>query len=331
MTPPDFAIADAVDSVPFSVRLAARRAMRDRVERTPKPQERRAHPRRGAKELEWLESVRLTGGTGFGVRLIDLSEGGALIEVDAPLRPGIKLILEISGRDIDTTVSLEVLRSYVANLGGAIPLYRGACAFDRLIALPSAAHPQAKAPNPALPTFVGTDASLLYLHARADGMDSRQILHVLDALYMRAAAKGQDAGKEHAEDLLTAIVPPLRRGAPREDVIAALYGALRNVPENDQPRVQETSARLLGLIDHITQTSASEAGDVTPGMESTPFVDPARDTSDGTSTFQKIVVRYADGKIARGFSQNFHPSRPQFSLWPSVNASQSPNSRRSSS
>jgi hypothetical protein len=32
------------------------------------------------------------------------------------------------------------------------------------------------------------------------------------------------------------------------------------------------------------------------------------------------VVRHADGKILKGYAQDFHPSRPQFSLWPSINA-----------
>ena len=36
---------------------------------------------------------------------------------------------------------------------------------------------------------------------------------------------------------------------------------------------------------------------------------------------QKIVVRYADGVRLKGFTQDFHPTRSQFSLWPSINAS----------
>ena len=38
------------------------------------------------------------------------------------------------------------------------------------------------------------------------------------------------------------------------------------------------------------------------------------------SAFQKIVARHADGKILKGYTQDFHPSKPQFSLWPSINA-----------
>jgi hypothetical protein len=32
------------------------------------------------------------------------------------------------------------------------------------------------------------------------------------------------------------------------------------------------------------------------------------------------VVRHADGQILKGYTQDFHPSRPQFSLWPSIHA-----------
>ena len=316
----DVVSPDIAESSPFSVRLARQRALHQ-PEQTPNRQERRAHARRTAKDLEWLESVRLTGGTGYGVRLIDLSEGGALLEVDAPLRPGIKLVLELSGRNIDTSVSLAVLRSYIANIAGTTALYRGACAFDRLIELPSS---QPVVPNPALPTFVGTDAALLYLHARAHAMASRQIMHVLNALHMRAAAKTSAANREHAEDLLAAIVPPLRRHASREEVIRILYGCLRELPEHVQPRMQDTTARLLALIDRCVTGAMPEEAETQAEVTAIRGSAPVAKVSDGAPTsFQRIVVRYTDGTIAKGFSQDFHPSRPQFSLWPTITASPS--------
>jgi len=40
-----------------------------------------------------------------------------------------------------------------------------------------------------------------------------------------------------------------------------------------------------------------------------------------TSGFwQKLVVRYADGQMLKGFSQDFHGSQSEFSLWPSLTA-----------
>ena len=36
--------------------------------------------------------------------------------------------------------------------------------------------------------------------------------------------------------------------------------------------------------------------------------------------WQKIVVRYRDGALLKGYTLDFHPSRGHFSLWPSINA-----------
>ena len=72
------------------------------------------------------------------MKLVDLSEGGALLEVDAPLRPGVLLTLELSGPGIETAVPLEVVRCYIATLRGETTIYRGACAFSHRIAIPGA-------------------------------------------------------------------------------------------------------------------------------------------------------------------------------------------------
>ncbi len=133
MSPLELLAPEAAEAVPFSVRLAARR-LAARAETT--RSDRRAHERRSAADLEWLQAVRLTGGTGYDVRLVDLSEGGALLEVDAPLRPGVILTLELIGPGLDTAVPLEVLRCYIANLRGETATYRGACAFTHPIELP---------------------------------------------------------------------------------------------------------------------------------------------------------------------------------------------------
>jgi PilZ domain len=42
-----------------------------------------------------------------------------------------------------------------------------------------------------------------------------------------------------------------------------------------------------------------------------------------TQAWQKIVVRYRDGALLKGYTLDFHPSRGHFSLWPSINATAS--------
>ena len=37
-------------------------------------------------------------------------------------------------------------------------------------------------------------------------------------------------------------------------------------------------------------------------------------------TWQKIVARYGDGRLLKGYTHDFHPSRPHFSLWTSIDA-----------
>src|SRR5262245_40860761 len=88
-------------AIPFSVRLAERR--RDLPTRLPAARsDRRAHLRRGVDDLEWLQSVRIA--QGLDVTLVDISEGGALIEVTSPIKPGTNLTLELSGTGLDATV-----------------------------------------------------------------------------------------------------------------------------------------------------------------------------------------------------------------------------------
>ena len=80
--------------------------------------------------------MRLLGGTGYDAKLIDLSEGGALLELDAPLRPGLILTLEMIGPGLEAAVPLEVVRCYIASLRGETATYHGAVAFAHLIELP---------------------------------------------------------------------------------------------------------------------------------------------------------------------------------------------------
>lgn len=307
------------EAVPFSVRLAARRAIRTVA--PGRPSDRRAHSRRRAEDLDWLRSVRVTGGTGFGVTLIDLSEGGALIEVDGPLRPGVKLTLELIGDRIQAAVRFEVLRSYIASLRGGSTFYRGACAFAYLIDLPTN-EPAAPQPSSA---FVGTDAALSYLLDRASmpgvtpagtegvSLEPEQVVKVLECLHARRSSSHFDPAGQNALELLGAILPALQRGASRRDAAAALECRLKTLPRNTQQELQSTSTRLAALIDRCLP----EEIEVRPAQETAIANGEAVQAG---SAFQKIVVRFADGSLAKGYTQDFHPSRPHFSLWPAINA-----------
>jgi hypothetical protein len=47
---------------------------------------------------------------------------------------------------------------------------------------------------------------------------------------------------------------------------------------------------------------------------------PSTDDSPQPTAWQKIVVRYVEGQMLKGYTQDFSASRPHFSLWPSINA-----------
>ncbi len=292
------------------------------------PSDRRAYQRRSGRDLEWLRLVRIA--QGMDVRLIDLSEGGALLEIDSPLKPGTVLSLEISGAGLETVVPLEVLRCYVSSLRGSIATYRGACAFTRLITLPGE---QTDADVTAA-GFVGTDAALNYLLERCaaatDGasdtrvrLERGAVLHVLSSLHVRRSSDNADPTSRYTAQLLGAILPALQQGLPRDVVAAALDEQLQTFPDRWQARLLSTRGRLASLID-LCATPALPAA-AAPAVDA-PIVQPvtsAPTDTDAPSGFQKIVVRYTDGDIVKGFTQDFHPSRAQFSLWPSIHAAKS--------
>ena len=293
------------DTLSFSQRLVRRR-LPNHVDR---PSDRRAHRRRTAADLEWLRSVRLTGGAGYNVTLIDLSEGGALVEVDGPLRPGVKLTLELAGGGLDAAVPLEVLRSYVARLKDHSTFYRSACLFVHPIELPSAS----PVPAPARP-FVGATAALRYLldHSNEGGervvLARPDVLTVLESIHARGDADGGPTGRATLE-LLGAVLPALNGGS-RQDAAAALQGHLRALPRSVQVDVREAAETLETLIGRCFPAASIQPAERAQQVEGA-----------DASAMQKIVVRYADGELLKGFTQDFHPTRSQFSLWPSINAS----------
>jgi len=66
--------------------------------------------------------------------------------------------------------------------------------------------------------------------------------------------------------------------------------------------------------DHIAQPFRAASAEVSgPPL-------PATDDPPQATGWQKIVVRYAEGQMLKGYTQDFSATRSQFSLWPSINA-----------
>jgi hypothetical protein len=351
------------EAIPFSVRLARKRAERLSPPAASKA-DRRAHPRLAARDLSWLRTARLAGGG--GISLVDLSAGGALLETEVPLKPGSVLTLELSGSSFEAAVPFQVLRCHVARLRGEATTYRGACAFrhvlelpEGMVALPVNLPIESEASGPSAADFVGTDGALNYLFAQCttaaagaagpDGprvtLERTGILHVLDSLHARASSGGVDPFSRHTAALLGAILPALHGGASQQTVLDALEERLRRLPGAWQSRLHATRERLVTLIEHCSARPVNSPPSLAlsaaavaapPGVPELTFTEStSTNPPDSTpqswmdealqadSAFQKIVVRYTDGKIMKGYTQDFHSTKPQFSLWPSINATPS--------
>ncbi len=68
-------------------------------------------------------------------------------------------------------------------------------------------------------------------------------------------------------------------------------------------------------IEALLQQSRAVVPPIAPGSRSS-----AVDAAVAACAWQKIVVRYRDGSLLKGYTLDFHPSRGLFSLWPSINA-----------
>lgn len=97
--------------------------------------DRRLAARKARHECTWLVSVRLR--PGRDVRVVDLSNGGALVEGLVRLMPGSPIELHVLCLDARHTVRGRVLRCYVSAIGPAGVCYRAALGFERPFCPPS--------------------------------------------------------------------------------------------------------------------------------------------------------------------------------------------------
>jgi len=114
----------------------------------------------------------------------------------------------------------------------------------------------------------------------------------------------------------------------------------RGVVLNDwQSRVLRLTSRVIALLQRLEpegaeacQPGAVDRSSSSPDDQSPSPLNPApspqvpgpllspTDESSQAVAWQKIVVRYVEGQILKGYTQDFSASRPQFSLWPSINS-----------
>lgn len=100
------------------------------------------------------------------------------------------------------------------------------------------------------------------------------------------------------------------------------------VINDSQARLLRTSSRLIVLAQRLNGYAIGGGVPVANGAAAVPSPSPGAapsrpvepDAAPASSIWQKVVVRYTDGQMLKGFTQDFHGSKSQFSLWPSINA-----------
>ena len=95
--------------------------------------DRRLSVRRAGKECAWLVAARLR--PGRDIRVVDLSDGGALIEGLVRLMPGSSVELHVRCLEARHTIRGRVLRCFVSAIRRDGVEYRAALGFDRPISL----------------------------------------------------------------------------------------------------------------------------------------------------------------------------------------------------
>jgi hypothetical protein len=89
--------------------------------------DRRTHPRRGVGEHQ-IVSARVR--PGHGVTVVDISDGGALIDISKRLLPGTMVDLQLGTPQLQTRVRGRVLRCVVIEVRSSFMSYRAAIVFE---------------------------------------------------------------------------------------------------------------------------------------------------------------------------------------------------------
>jgi hypothetical protein len=117
-------------------------------------------------------------------------------------------------------------------------------------------------------------------------------------------------------------------GAPESQALVSI-DIPRGVVLNDwQSRVVRITGRVITLLQCFDAGGeAMPSADESSGEEMLPQelgtadgIEGPPSTSGTQAAWQKIVVRYAEGQILKGYSHDFSATRSQFSLWPSTAA-----------
>jgi Family of unknown function (DUF6982) len=314
--------------------------------------DRRVHRRHSSDELTWLRAARLKYGP--IVDILDLSVGGALFETDTALRPGSHAVLEIVGDANETLVPFQLLRCHVSSLKGRLR-YRSACEFKRPFHSIGGGVLQIEESLERLKL----DRALKKIVDRHTSEDDAQAtIDALKALCAEAARRGRDPLARTLQGLLTEVLPLLHKGERARFQAASVEAFLRKtLPfltiklQPSKPLIHSgshesiyfvlgshSSAEALtvefpsGLVLEPWQFGLLKSGAAVITLlrrwrfevsepEPTPLPAPSKVQSVSTVPFgwQRIIARYLDGTVDKGYTQDFNSSRQTLHLRSSFN------------
>ena len=233
--------------------------------------DRRAHSRIASANLP---GARIRIPSRPPVALVDLSSGGALIELPFPALPQSRLIVELHTSIEQVVVPFQLLRCYVAKLEGGVR-YHAAGAFDQLLTLPSiTAGPSARE------RVIGT-LERLQRAGREAGHARRAPFHDLLALAVNGLRRGESVAlvtlklkarlTQRYPSLVIAPSLPFFRATVTSAEFFGLTFTSKDALSADDRRLLRSSAQLLSMLQDCERQASVEpenAGD----QEPTPLV-----------------------------------------------------------
>jgi hypothetical protein len=317
--------------------------------------ERRVHERHSPADLTWLEEARLKYGP--SVAVIDLSAGGAQIEIASHrLQPGATIVFELSGRSRTMAIPAHVLRSQVAGIRPHTT-YRAALEFKRRFDLkigPATSRAEEHVDVAHEHARLTLALRRLYKSAGGDGTASVSATEAATAaaLAITQAACAHRASNPLAHQmgrLLRVLTNGIASAAAADTMVAHIADCLKRAVPTRSVKLIKADAPLIHSADAVHfDVPAADGGspdrllvEFPRGCHLEPWhlqylkgaaqlltvvreanrlrVPPAETLVDVPSGWKRIVVRYLDGRVVKGFCDEFSPATGQVHVSPAPN------------
>ena len=250
--------------------------------------------------------------------MIDISAGGLSFETSQALRLQSTVVFELTGTTRKLVVPARVVRSQIVSLNGTA-LYRSGCEFKSPLELSQLSSGSATPRMPAGDSIQIDFALPGLVEQCRTFVDADSVITSLESLLVDASSRADPIAHALSE-LVTRVLPVLKRRQPTDAILAELQ-ALHNRPASpssiqstgtssvtSDPRVRRFAGGLVELLNewHRIVGNKNTPGDVDSGDTT------SRRLASALAPSCKVVVRYRDGRILRGYTSDFNVVRPQF-------------------